>query len=171
MICKICGTNNATMHIKSQINGEITEVDICNSCAAKLGYGAIMNGVGFDINQMLSSLLSLSEKDHHNKIRGNEITCTKCGESFNDIINSGKAGCANCYVTFYDKLLPVLQRIHGKTQHSGKLPSSAGEAIKLKYSIEKLKKELNAAVEEQDFEKAASLRDEIKEINERIDHV
>lgn len=95
------------------------------------------------------------------------MRCEKCGSTFNDIVNSGKIGCADCYRTFYDKLLPSLQRIHGKTRHEGKTPKAVKvETDSTESKISRLEKELKDAVERQDFEKAARIRDEIKAIKE-----
>ena len=84
--------------------------------------------------------------------------------TFDDIAKSGKVGCANCYDIFYDELLPSIQRIHGKTVHIGKLAKSAGSEVKMKSTLAKLKEELTTAIKEQEFEKAAKLRDQIKEL-------
>ena len=96
---------------------------------------------------------------------GKTQRCPKCGTSFDEIAHSGKVGCADCYRTFYDKLLPSIQRIHGKIKHSGKTVSAAPEQPKIETKeekIEKLKAAMNDAVAKQDFENAAKIRDEIK---------
>ena len=82
-------------------------------------------------------------------------------------MRSGKIGCADCYETFYDKLLPLLERLHGKTNHVGKIPNSFEEIAKeenTQNETEKLKAELDEAVKAQNYEKAAELRDRIKEL-------
>ncbi len=86
---------------------------------------------------------------------------------FEEIVKSGKIGCADCYGKFYEMLLPSIQRIHGKTQHSGKVANviDEKEAVKEKTKeeiIAELKEEMKTAIEEQNFERAAELRDEIK---------
>ena len=80
-------------------------------------------------------------------------------------MRDGRVGCADCYRTFYDRLLPSIQRIHGKIKHSGKVSNTAPaepaiETVEKK--IEKLKAAMNDAVAKQDFENAAKIRDEIK---------
>ena len=95
--------------------------------------------------------------------------CPKCGTAFSDIVREGKVGCAECYRTFYDKLLPSIQRIHGKIKHSGKTSQSVPAEVKIETKeekVEKLKAEMNDAVTKQEFEKAAKIRDEIKALEE-----
>jgi protein arginine kinase activator len=82
-------------------------------------------------------------------------------------VNNGKIGCADCYTTFYDKLLPSLQRIHGKTRHEGKIPTVIKTEVNTsEKETEKLENELKAAINEQNFEKAAELRDRIRSMKE-----
>jgi len=94
---------------------------------------------------------------------GRSLRCDKCGSTFNDIVRSGKIGCGDCYSTFYDKLLPSLERLHGRTSHEGKIPNGIVE-VPDKTEKEKLQDELDEAVKSQDYEKAAELRDKIKEM-------
>jgi protein arginine kinase activator len=80
-------------------------------------------------------------------------------------VNNGKLGCADCYKTFYDKLLPSLQRIHGKTRHEGKNPTIIRTEVNtVENQMENLENELKTAISEQNFEKAAELRDRINEL-------
>ena len=95
--------------------------------------------------------------------------CEKCGSCFDDIIKTGTVGCADCYEKFYNKLLPSIQRIHGKAKHSGKIPPMHEEEIKIKEKtpeekIAELEAEMQKAVAEQNFERAAIIRDEIKKM-------
>ena len=90
------------------------------------------------------------------------LRCSLCGKSFSDIAESGRVGCAECYVTFYDKLLPTLRKIHGKTTHQGKVPESFTETVGApQIDVNDLKEQLKLAIEREDFELAAQLRDEI----------
>ena len=96
--------------------------------------------------------------------------CDFCGSSYSDIAKSGHVGCAKCYEIFGDQLLPSIRRIHGNTTHCGKnsrfgtkKAEKSAEMTK-KDKIKALKKELDKAISEQNFEHAAELRDQIKEM-------
>ena len=96
---------------------------------------------------------------------GKSRRCPKCGTSFDEIVRDGRVGCADCYRTFYDRLLPSIQRIHGKIKHNGKISSASPVEARpetAEEKIERLKNEMNDAVAKQDFETAAKIRDEIK---------
>ncbi len=162
MLCQNCGKNEATTHIKQIINGDMAESHLCSDCASHLGYSDMFSGFGINLSGLFGGLLG----DMMPSISaGKSPRCPKCGTSFEEIVRSGKVGCADCYRTFYDKLLPSIQRIHGKIKHSGKVTNSAPvepaeETTEEK--IEKLKAAMNEAVAKQEFETAAKIRDEIK---------
>lgn len=163
MLCQNCGKNEATTHIKRVVNGETAETHLCVSCAEHLGYGDMFSGFGFNLDGLFGGLLgeglALPGAEREEK-------CPKCGYTFSDIVKSGKVGCADCYRKFYDKLLPSLQRIHGKIKHTGKqamIPVQRSAEPKIN-PISKLKEDLQKAIEEQNFEQAAVLRDRIKEM-------
>lgn len=95
----------------------------------------------------------------------NEI-CPQCKMSLAEFSKTGKLGCPKCYDAFRPYLVQVLGSIHGNAEHTGKISQNADKKIKVKRRIEKLSAELSAAVEKQDFERAASLRDEINKLKE-----
>ncbi len=164
MLCQNCGKYEATTHVKRIVNGEAAEAHLCSDCARMLGYEDVFGGFGNIFGSFLGSFLGDSGVS---SLSARTLQCDKCGSTFNDIVESGKIGCAQCYKTFYDKLLPSLQRIHGKTRHEGKIPNRiAVNEDSSKVQIEKLEEELKAAVESQNYETAALLRDKIKEIKE-----
>jgi protein arginine kinase activator len=162
MLCQNCGKNEATTHIKQIINGDMAESHLCSDCASHLGYSDVFSGFGLNLSGLFGGLLG----DMMPSISaGKSPRCPKCGTSFEEIVRSGKVGCADCYRTFYDKLLPSIQRIHGKIKHSGKVTNSAPVESKeetTEEKIEKLKIAMNEAVAKQEFETAAKIRDEIK---------
>lgn len=160
MLCQNCGKYEATTHLKRIINGETAETHLCSDCARSLGYDNVFSGFGFDLNDMLGSFFG---ENPVGMLSNQVVRCEKCGNTFNDIVRSGKIGCADCYRTFYDKLLPSVQRIHGKTHHEGKVANALTQ-LKKENPIENLREQLKAAVERQDYEQAASLRDEIKRL-------
>lgn len=160
MLCQNCGKNEATTHIKRIVNGEATQAHLCSECAKSLGYDDVFSDFGVSFSDMLGSFFNEATVG---ALSSHILRCEKCGSTFDDIVRSGKIGCADCYTTFYDKLLPSLERIHGRTRHEGKIPNEAPQ-IKTESKLDELKDELAQAVEKQDYEKAAVLRDEIKKI-------
>lgn len=162
MLCQNCGKNEATTHIKQIINGDMAESHLCRDCAAHLGYSDVFSGFGLNLSEFFGGLLG----DMAPRVsQGKTKRCEKCGASFEDIARDGMVGCADCYKTFYDKLLPSIQRIHGKIKHSGKVSANTVEAPReetVEEKVEKLKAQMNEAVAKQEFEQAAKIRDEIK---------
>ena len=166
MLCQSCGKQQANTHIKRVINGDAKEYMLCEECAVKLGYGNIFNNFNINLDDFLGSFFT---ENITNRLKYETKRCEKCGSSIEDISNSGKLGCANCYSVFYDKLIPSIKRIHGNTNHSGKLASSISEDKRIKNKTKKLEEQLQEAIKEQDFERAAKLRDKIKELKKEVD--
>lgn len=162
MLCQNCGKYEATTHVKRIVNGETAEAHLCTDCAGALGYTDVFGGFSDTFSDLLGSFFG---EPTVSALSSRTVRCEKCGNTFNDIVNSGKIGCADCYATFYDKLLPSLQRIHGKTRHEGKTPKAV-KAEGNQVNKAELLEELSEAVERQDFEKAAELRDKIKAMKE-----
>lgn len=155
MLCQNCNKKQATTHIKKIVNDSLEEKYLCNECAEMMGYKSFLNSFAGDFN----SFFGFGDK----KILSTEtVRCECCGSSYEEIARTGKVGCANCYKIFKNKITPSIIRIHGNTTHTGKITSSVSPQIKAKNTIAQLKNELNKAIEEQEFEKAAEIRDKIK---------
>ncbi len=174
MICQHCNKNEATTHIKKNINGEVTQMHLCSHCAKELGVmdefrmPAMSDLFG---DSFLGNFLGAGVPSM-NSLAGVE-RCQSCGSSFNDIVKSGHIGCSDCYKKFEDRLEPSIKKIHGKTKHIGKFISynednseASQSAVSPKNELDKLKEELKQAVKEQRFEDAAVLRDKINELTE-----
>lgn len=160
MICQNCNKNEANMHMKRIINGRAAEVHLCSDCARSLGYGEAFSGFGLGLGELFGELLNKGEGSS-----GGSLRCPGCGKTFDEIVSDGKMGCAECYGVFYDKLLPSLRRIHGKATHVGTKPVKS-ESVSFDSQISELKQKLAAAVDEQNFELAAQIRDEINELSQ-----
>ncbi len=155
----------ANTHIKRVINGEVREYMLCEQCAEKLGYGNIFNNLSLNFDNFLGSFFT--ENIPH-KLKFDTVRCENCGSSFEDISNSGKVGCANCYKVFYNQLIPSIKRIHGNTKHAGKLAACVKEDKRVENKLQNLKMKLNEAIDKQEFEEAAKLRDMIKDIENGV---
>ena len=154
MLCEQCKQNPATIHYTQVVHGEKTEAHLCQACAKDQG-GMTLE----DVTSFLSGLLAGSGERAatHSALR-----CTRCGMGYDQFRRTGMLGCAQCYQDFRKQLTPVLQRIHGRLQHEGHIPASAGEGLRLKRQIEAARRDLQSAVEQEEFERAAKLRDELR---------
>ena len=167
MKCQKCGANNANTHVKTVINGEFREYDLCSDCAHKMGYTNVFSDFENEFSGLIGSFFG-----NVLPARTQATRCEFCGSSYPEIAKTGLVGCAHCYELFADKLYPSIRRMHGNTTHCGKNSPTAKAEREKKASPEasredklsKLKKQLDAAVKEQNFEHAAELRDQIKEM-------
>lgn len=164
MLCQSCGKNTATNRVKTIINGALSEYALCPECAGKLGYADLFGDWGFDFGTILGNMFQKNEKETVQAAQ-----CDYCGASFEEIVKTGKVGCAECYKLFYNRLIPSIRRIHGNAVHQGKKPGSAAMVLRPKTELKPVEtelevkqKEMEKAIKEQNFEYAAILRDEIK---------
>lgn len=162
MFCEECGNKQATVHMKKIINNHITEFHLCEECAQK--NSNINFDTSFSIQNFLAGLLDSSYEGPVKIEHIKALTCDKCGLSYSKFRQTGKFGCSNCYSSFRDKLIPVFRKIHGHDFHVGKVPKKAEVIVNTERKIDKLRKELDLAVNKEEFEKAAQLRDEIKNL-------
>lgn len=160
MLCQNCGRNEATTHIKRIVDGESTELHLCPGCAQHLGYSALFSGFGGGLGSLLSRFFPEAALP---EAVDTSDRCPGCGKSFDEIVRTGTMGCAECYDTFYDRLKPSLSRIHGRATHVGKSSSTSDDRAERRAEIRSLEAELRAAVAAEEFERAAVLRDELRE--------
>ena len=162
MKCQNCGVNAATTSIKTNIGGKGEAYLLCADCAARLGFEALNPFGNFAFDGLLGSIMGGTQQKTAQKIK----RCEGCGMSMSDIAENGKMGCAGCYTAFRAEFMPSIERIHGKAQHGGKRPPAPPQA-ETNNELDELKAQLKAAVESENYEQAAQLRDEIKQRGEQ----
>ena len=173
MLCEKCNQREATAHIRQNINGVQSEMHLCENCAAEISgkfeneYGKLFSDFGFGIDSMLGSIFG-QDFVSENLLSDNSERCPMCGTSLSAIRKTGNAGCSKCYEVFRSQFVPLISRIHGKTVHNGRIPASAEANISVKSHIEELEKELKNAVETQQFENAAKIRDQLNELRKSL---
>jgi protein arginine kinase activator len=84
--------------------------------------------------------------------------------TFQSILQQGKAGCADCYSTFRRELDPLITSLQGGVPHNGEAPSRQRARLERLQKIESLKKDLQEQIRLENFEQAARLRDELKNL-------
>ncbi|MGN1032216.1 MAG: UvrB/UvrC motif-containing protein, partial [Intestinibacter sp.] len=90
--------------------------------------------------------------------------CSVCNTSFEDYKNTGKLGCSKCYSTFEKQLKPIIEGLYGYSEHIGKFPKNEFKDVQVIRRVEHLKEQMNIAIQEEEYEQAAKLRDEILEL-------
>ncbi len=164
-MCEECGNRQAIVHVKTVQDGRQVVMNLCQECAQKKGFLNIFLQPSFSINNLLSALLgSQMAKMPALESSGTETRCTVCGMSYRDFARAGRLGCSNCYNTFEDRLDPLLRRIHGSEKHVGKAPVHSGGAALIRRELETLKSDLATAIAKEAYEKAAEIRDRIREL-------
>ncbi|MFF2912609.1 UvrB/UvrC motif-containing protein [Paenibacillus sp. NPDC057934] len=171
MLCQECGAKPATLHFTKIVNGEKTEFHICESCAREKGELIPGTAGGFSIHSLLSGLLDLegAGKEKTAASRNTQsLQCENCGMTYSQFSKLGRFGCSSCYKYFNSALDPLFKRVHGSTAHVGKIPKRAGARIVFRRQIDELKLQLQQSIAQEEFETAAHLRDQIRELEKEI---
>ncbi len=163
MLCDVCGKKAATVHLTEIIEGKTTEIHLCEGCAKKKTEEVQKQ---FSIAGFLSDLTDL---DLDNKESAGQIKCSNCGLTYQEFKKTGKLGCYNCYADFKTFLAPLLKKVHGAGRHKGKSQDKGAKNLSVQERINKLKEFLNRAVELEEYEEAARLRDQIKELQKQAE--
>ncbi|MFT4415690.1 UvrB/UvrC motif-containing protein [Fredinandcohnia humi] len=173
MICQDCNKRPATLHFTKIVNGEKTEVHLCEHCAQEKSEIFMFSGTsGFSIDNLLAGLLHIEplKETKPNAFQASEILqCENCKMTFTQFAKVGRFGCSNCYPTFEKQLTPILKRLHsGNTSHTGKIPKRIGGTFHLRKEIEQLKQKLKEYISQEEFEKAAVTRDQVRALEKRL---
>ena len=158
MLCDICHKNIATVHLTEIVNDKVVEMHICQSCA-KLKAEELKDHL--DISDFLGGLVGAQSPQEKQKV---SLRCTMCGLTYAEFKKKGRLGCGNCYKTFRVQLLPLLKKIHSSTQHAGKSPVPVEKKVSRETKKRDLRRRLQRAIQLEEYEEAAQLRDEIKKI-------
>lgn len=175
MVCQECGNKPATLHFTKIINGEKTEYHFCESCAREKGEMIPGTSGGFSIHNLLSGLLDFEPTNNGNSTIGQKapqaLHCDHCGLTYSQFSKIGRFGCSECYKHFSGRLDPLFRRVHGTTEHAGKIPKRRGGQIHYKREVEQLKRDLHVLIENEEFEQAAKLRDQIRELEKKLSEI
>ena len=179
MVCSNCLKNEADIHFKGVVNGKTTTLDVCGTCAEKLGipFSSLFNFPS--TSSSFSELFNLlSNWPKSPTLPGKQNMCPQCRWTLAQIQKTGKLGCPECYAHFHKELSKILKTIHGSDAHKGKTPSTLTSSstrgkVKKKRNHQKaetvneLKLKLEKAVKLEKYEEAAQLRDKIQLLEEK----
>lgn len=193
MLCQNCGKNEVNFRYTQVINGVKKEMALCDKCARELGLEGLDFSMPINFSSFISDFFHDTESFLPSFTKTNLLECNKCGITFDDFANTGEFGGGNCYITFADRISPILKNLHGLSKHVGR---GYREAIdELEYNknefesskkqkensdnvekkemskeakqLEKLQKDLQNAIKDERYEDAAKIRDSIKELENK----
>jgi protein arginine kinase activator len=161
MQCQICNKRTATIHLTEISEGVRTEMHICEHCATEQGIAAQSQ---ISVNDLLSNLLASQPSDEELLAAADDVSsCPNCGFTLDRLRKEGTLGCPHDYEVFQHSLLPLIERAHnGSSAHCGKVPSKIPAETKQLAELAQLRQELEKAVRNEDYERAAEIRDKIK---------
>lgn len=171
MLCDVCHTQKATVHLTEIVNGQVAKLNMCEYCAKKKGNQVEQH---FGIADLLQGLV---ETENPTPLQvGRRIKCANCGMTYEDFKHLGRLGCGNCYLAFHENLLPLLKRVHGAQKHKGKVvdgseknikQSSANTKTYTSKELDEMKAMLHSYIQKEMYEDAAQLRDQIRKIESK----
>jgi len=160
MLCQKCKKSQATVHLTEIQNNEKREKHLCELCAAQEG---ITDKAQQPINQLVEKFV-LAQKMGKEL---SQVSCPDCGINFLQFRNGGLLGCPHDYQIFKEPLMNILEKAHeGRIQHVGKIPGGRENKHKRQHELMKIKRDLQEAIDVEDYERAAVLRDKIKKLEQ-----
>jgi protein arginine kinase activator len=155
-----CKQSPAKVHLTQIVGDKMQKVDLCEECAKQKG---VNDPAGFSLADLLLGLGASQEIS-----AGEDVKCPNCGFTQADFKKAGRLGCSQCYATFAEGLEGLLKSMHKGVRHVGKVPVALRQTRDLSDRLKHLQRKLDKAVTSEDFEEAASLRDEIKSTKDQI---
>lgn len=179
MKCQNCGENEANVRYTQIINGVKKEMALCDECSKSLGLQSLDFNIPISFSSFLGQFLEEDNNILDSIVSQNELKCDKCDMTYNEFMKNGKFGCDNCYTAFANQVNMILKNLQGNDKHIGRkynlIESTSEEKVENKQNLvskendnktDKLKKDLKKAIEEERYEEAAKIRDEIKKIED-----
>ncbi|OCS91877.1 UvrB/UvrC motif-containing protein [Caryophanon latum] len=167
MICENCQQREAAIVVTQVNNGHQLKKHLCHECAANI-HPFHVEQQHDTLHDMLSTWFGTPTWQKEKQPTKKQTVCASCHTTFEQFLQDGKFGCSDCYDAFRDHLPQLLKRLHGGTEHIGKMPNAVSEKAALKKRIELLRQTMRTAVEEERFEDAAKLRDEARALEAQL---
>ena len=164
MLCEECHQNEAVYTISVMMGEAMTQRHLCADCMAKMN----MNIASGNMQKLLGAILNAinrgEQPEEGEKVPDDQpdITCPRCRMTLSKFIKTGRLGCPDCYQAFAAQLHPMLLQIHGRVQHAGRKPLQSETDQRSRYEQEELTRQLQLAVNAEDYAHAAEIRDRLR---------
>jgi len=160
MLCQQCNQKPANVQITQTINNQKSVIYLCEGCASTRQDSLV--DYPFNMGNLLTSIMENIYAISQKPVKESSPYCNNCGMTFEEFTNNGKFGCANCYNAFGSRLVPIFRRLHGSNTHNGKVPAKKNIVKMAEKELLSLKEMLEESIKNEEFEKAAVIRDKIK---------
>src|SRR5438132_13190231 len=161
MLCDVCKCNDATVFLTQILEGKMQKVTLGDACSKEKG---VQDPTGFALADLVLGIGAAEEIEKGATTQ----KCPVCGYTQADFKKTGRLGCSTCYTTFAEGLNTLLKAMHKGTEHVGKLPQRAQRTMALNHRMRTLTENLEKAVAEENYDTAASLRDQIKQLEHEL---
>ena len=185
ILCDVCQSRDAEVFLTQIVEGKMQKVNLCKECSKDRG---VEDPTGFALTELLAGLGTNTETEKPSapqsqpSLVGGTVSgpsmaltttsstkCPVCGFSQADFKKTGRLGCSTCYQTFGDSLGNLLKAMHKGTAHTGKMASNLARRRECAERLKTLQADLKNAVEAENYEDAASLRDQITKLKSQMD--
>jgi protein arginine kinase activator len=160
MVCDNCRERDAVVHLTQIVENAVTQLHLCEKCAAAKGVETTVAP-----KHPLGDFLQQVQQQHAAATggRGDAARCHFCSATMKDFRTTGRLGCPHCYQAFEGSLRDLLRRVHNSARHAGRRYDPPVPAMSEKLSLlGELRQRLRRAIENEEFELAADLRDRIR---------
>ncbi len=165
IFCDECGKNIATVFLVKLAGSEISRLQLCEECSKKMEEATEAASLIALVPQIISGMQSAVDGNLQEEVfSGEPRVCEECGTSLNDFKKLGYLGCSSCYKAFGDALENSILEFHGSNKHTGKTPTKLSREARLRLKIAELERNLRKRIAEEEYEAAAAVRDEIRQI-------
>lgn len=166
VLCEVCKTRPAKVHYTEIVNHAMVAMNLCVECAEQKGIDVHAAG-NYGLGDLVAGLIDTAVESEAERI--SKVRCSHCGYEYSDFKRIGRLGCPECYEAFEAQLIPVLRHVHGSIQHAGKRAAARSERAAIRDRVAALREDLSLAIRAEDYERAASLRDEIRALETQVE--
>lgn len=164
MQCDICSKKKATVHLTEIVDDQMSEMHLCEECARQKSSQMEQQ---FGLADLLAGLADFGKSTKEEETV-ESAKCLNCGMSYDEFRKFGRLGCSQCYESFKMQLSTLLKKVHGSNHHLGKTPTKISQSEKKEIeNLQELKIQLQQAIQMEDFERAAEIRDKIREFENK----
>ena len=158
MLCDQCRERDAVLNLTQIVENAVTQLHLCEKCAAERGIETTVSMPKHPLGEFLQAA-----QQQALQLPGDAARCAYCGTSLRDFRASGRLGCAQCYGAFEQSLKDLLRRVHGSAKHVGRRYDVANpQLLERDAALNELRDRLQQAIQSEEFETAATLRDQIR---------